>query len=84
MQQRIDAFETFKCEAIPQPRTPSRTLVLPPLDIDDMPPESTHRARYDAALTTTSPRGLRAILLIIMLFVLLAWAFSLYIAWRLP
>jgi hypothetical protein len=29
MQQRIDAFETFKCEAIPQPRTTSRSLVLP-------------------------------------------------------
>lgn len=80
-------IETFKCATIAMPRTPSTTLVLPTPEVSDQPMPTeratmSHRARYDAALTTTSPRGLRVILFLSVALILLGWFFSLWLVWR--
>lgn len=85
MQHKIDIFETFKVEAIPAPRTPSRSLILPSTPIPDMPIEAAqrvHRAQYDAVLTDYKPRDFRAFLMLCWLVFLACWGLFLFIAWR--
>lgn len=68
-------IETFKC-AIPTPRTPSRSLILPATPIPETPIEEAqrvHRAQYDAVLINYRPPQFRAaIVFVVMLWLILA------------
>lgn len=80
----LSSIETFKC-AIPAPRTPDRSLILPATPLQEVPEyraERLHRARYDAVLTDYKPRDFRAFLMLCWLVFLLCWGLFLFLAWR--
>jgi hypothetical protein len=92
--QRIDEFATFKVEAVRDLRMPSTQLVLSaqPQERETLIPVASwtwdtansgvHAARFDAALSTTSTRGQRAILFLAVALILLGAFLSLYLNWR--
>ena len=89
MQNNPALIETFKYEAMPTLRTPSRSLILPATPIPEVSEptplersQNVHRAQYDAVLTDYKPRDFRAFLMLSWLVFLACWFVFLLIAWR--